>query len=40
MRSELRDKAAVVRWEVAHLAEKVRSLEENLQKVSGNREEL
>jgi uncharacterized coiled-coil DUF342 family protein len=37
---ELRDKAAAARREVAPLAEMVRSLEENLQKVSGKREEL
>jgi hypothetical protein len=36
----LRDEVVVVHREVAHVAEKVRSLEENLQKVSGNREEL
>jgi chromosome segregation ATPase len=37
---ELRVEAATARWEVAPLVEKVRSLEENLQKVSSEQEEL
>lgn len=32
---DLRDEAATTRWEVAPLVKKVRSLEENLQKLSG-----